>query len=81
MNPSDEGLTTRFSHQGKSHSSSKLVQRYEKHIADKCYYYLKDGDDVKDVSQEVFVRLHTKAYTDALERATNGAFACWSIKR
>ena len=59
----DEELLSLFNRHRTPALFSELVRRHQSQVLEKCRQYLKDEDDAKDVSQEVFLRLFTKSYT------------------
>ena len=59
----DEELLNQFKQDRNPDFFAELFRRHESHVLKKCYRHLKDEDDAKDVSQEVFVRLFTKSHT------------------
>ena len=60
---SDEKLYEQFQQNYDPKGFTELVKRYEPYVIRKCYYHLKNHDDIQDVAQEVFIRLLTKAHT------------------
>ncbi len=60
---SDEELLDTFKKTQNHHVFSEITRRYEQHVFKKCYSYLKDEDDLRDVSQEVFVRIFSRVNT------------------
>lgn len=60
---SDEELLRQFQQNQDSSLFSELVRRYTPHILKKCQQHLKNKEDAQDVSQEVLLRLLTKAHT------------------
>ena len=59
----DEELFDRFKQDRSPDSFAELFRRHEPHVTDRCYRHLRDRDDAKDVSQEVFLRVFTKSHT------------------
>ena len=57
----DEELLHQFQQHGAPIFFSELVRRHEPEVLRRCYQHLKDRDNAKDVSQEVFLRLLTKS--------------------
>lgn len=60
---SDEELLRQFQQNQDPSLFSELVRRYNSHILKKCQQHLKNKEDAQDVSQEVLLRLLTKAHT------------------
>jgi RNA polymerase sigma-70 factor (ECF subfamily) len=60
---SDEELFGKFQQNQDPHLFSELARRYTLHILKKCQQHLKNMEDAQDVSQEVLLRLLTKAHT------------------
>ncbi|MCD6505594.1 sigma-70 family RNA polymerase sigma factor [Candidatus Poribacteria bacterium] len=46
--------------QGKVEAFSVLVMRYQSSIYGLCYHFLKDFEEAKDITQEVFIRAYTR---------------------
>ena len=60
---SDEELLRQFQQNQDPSLFSELVRRYTAHILKRCQQHLKNKEDAQDVSQEVLLRLLTKAHT------------------
>lgn len=60
---SDEELLRQFQQKQDPHLFSELIRRYTPYILNKCHQQLKNKEDALDVSQEVLLRLLTKAHT------------------
>ena len=59
----DEELLSQFQQDRSSDFFAELFRHHEPHVIDKCYRHLKDRDEAKDVSQEVFLRVFTRYHT------------------
>ena len=60
---SDEEIVRRFQQTTDPRLFTELVQRHHTFIQKACYQHLKDREAVKDVSQEVLLRVYTKIDT------------------
>lgn len=61
---------------GDQDSYTELVSRYKKLVYSTVYYYIKDSEEINDVSQEVFLRIYKSL------RSYNGQykFSTWAVK-
>lgn len=61
---------------GDQDSFAELVSRYKKLVYSTVYYYIKDSEEIHDVSQEVFLRIYKslKSYNQQYK------FSTWTVK-
>lgn len=62
--------------QGEQESFAELVSRYKKLIYSVVYYYIKDREEINDVSQEVFLRI----YKSLASYNPQFKFSTWSVR-
>jgi len=70
---SDEELIKRWQQQADLKLMTELGNRYQQYVIQQCYYYVRDRETAKDLSQEVFIRVIIRANTYQ-QRST---FATW----
>ena len=77
IQPSSEVLIDQFKRSGNRKEYPRLIstlfQRHREGIERRCYYYVKDHETARDLSQEVWVRILTKLYQFRTERV----FTAW----